>query len=244
MTGARRSSFRRGFRLVKRWLKARLGLDVFVRPGCSVPIIQLGQNSGAWALCPDGLDKNSVVYSFGIGRDISFERALIDRYHLTVYAFDPTPLALAWIRAQDLPQGFLLQEVGIAGHDGTARFQPPTKSKFESFSLARSSGVGQAVDAPVRRFATLVEMLGHRRLSVLKLDIEGAEYQVLEDVLGSGIPVDQILVEFHHRWKEIGARQTRRAITRLRAAGWCVAHVSESGMEYTFLPQGSSTSRT
>lgn len=87
-------------------------------------------------------------------------------------------------------------------------------------------------------------MLGHRRLSVLKLDIEGAEYQVLEDVLGSGIPVDQILVEFHHRWKEIGARQTRRAIARLQAAGWCVAHVSESGMEYTFLPQGSSTSRT
>jgi FkbM family methyltransferase len=217
---------------------------VFARPGCSVPIIQLGQDSGIWSLCPDGLDRNSVVYSFGIGRDISFERALIERFHLTVYAFDPTPLALAWIRSQDLPQGFLLHEVGIAAHDGTARFQPPSKSKFESFSLARRSGVGQSVEAPVHRFATLVGMLGHRRLSVLKLDIEGAEYQVLDDVLGSGIQVDQILVEFHHRWKEIGARQTRRTIRRLQAAGWCVAHVSESGMEYTFLPQASSTSRT
>ncbi len=240
----RRSSFRRGFRLVKRWLLARVGLDVFIRPECSVPIIQLGQRSGVWALCPDGLDRNSVVYSFGIGRDISFERALIERFHLTVYAFDPTPLALAWIRAQDLPQGFLLHEVGVAAHDGTARFQPPSKSKFESFSLARHSGVGQSVEAPVRRFATLVEMLGHRRLSVLKLDIEGAEYQVLDDVLGSGIQVDQILVEFHHRWREIGARQTRRALRRLQAAGWCVAHVSESGMEYTLVPQASSTSRT
>ena len=185
-----------------------------------------------------------MVYSFGIGRDISFERDLIERYQLTVYAFDPTPLALAWLRAQDLPQGFLLHEVGIAAHDGTARFQPPSKSKFESFSLARRSGLGQPVEAPVRRFETLVRMLGHTRLSVLKLDIEGAEYQVLDDVLGSGIPVDQILVEFHHRWKEIGARQTRRAIAGLRAAGWCVAHISESGMEYTFMPQASSTSRT
>ena len=244
MTGARQSLLRRGFRLAKRWLLARVGLDVFVRPSCSVPIIQLGQNSGAWALCPEGLNRDSVVYSFGIGRDISFERALIERYHLTVYAFDPTPLALAWVRAQDLPPSFHLHEVGIAGHDGTARFQPPTKSKFESFSLARRSGVGQSVEAPVRRFESLVRMLGHKRLNLLKLDIEGAEYQVLDDVLGSGIPVDQILVEFHHRWKEIGASQTRRAITRLEAAGWCVAHVSESGMEYTFLPQASSTSRT
>jgi hypothetical protein len=123
-------------------------------------------------------------------------------------------------------------------------FQAPSKSKFESYSLVRGCGVGQSVEARVHRFATLHGMLGHGRVSVLKLDIEGPEYQVLDDVLSSGIRVDQILVEFHHRWKEIGASQTRWAIARLQAAGWCVAHVSASGMEYTFLSQASITSRT
>ena len=137
---------------------------MFVRPWCSVPIIQLGERSGAWALCPDGLDGDSVVYSFGIGRDISFERATYRAISSHGICFrSHSARAGLDCRIQDLPQGFILHEVGIAAHDGTARFQPPTKSKFESFSLARRSGVGQAVEAPVRRFETLVHMLGHRR---------------------------------------------------------------------------------
>ena len=59
------------------------------------------------------------------------------------------------------------------------------------------------------------------------------------------VPVDQILVEFHHRWKEIGASRTRRAIARAHGRGLVRGGgFSESGMEYTFLAQGSSTSRT
>jgi FkbM family methyltransferase len=238
------SSLRRNFRLVKRWLKSAVGLDVFVRPGCSLPLEQLGSGPGAWVLCPCGLNETSVVYSFGVGRDISFERALIEKYAVTVHAFDPTPLALAWIRTQDLPDRFTLHEFGLAAYDGTACFQAPSKAKFESFSLVRSSGVGDPVIAPVQRFATVSALLKHRHVSVLKLDIEGAEYEVLDDVLASGIQIDQILVEFHHRWKEVEARQTRRAIANLRSAGWCVAHVSDTGMEYTFVAQGSITSRT
>ncbi len=195
-------------------------------------------------LCPSGLNERSVVYSFGVGRDISFERALIEQYAVTVHAFDPTPLALAWIRTQDLPERFILHEFGIAAYDGTASFQAPTKAKFESFSLVRSSGLGDPVKAPVHRFATVSNLLKHTHVSLLKLDIEGAEYDVLDDVLSSGIQIDQILVEFHHRWKEIDARQTRRAIANLRSAGWCLAHVSDTGMEYTFVAQGSITSRT
>jgi FkbM family methyltransferase len=172
-----------------------------------------------------------------VGRDLSFERAMIERYGLTVHAFDPTPLALSWAKSQDLPAHFHLHEYGIAAYDGVARFQPPTKLKFESFSMVRSSGLGQPIEAPVRRFQSVASTLGHSWVDILKMDIEGAEYEVLTDVLESGIPVGQILVEFHHRWKEVGAARTRQAIRSLEGAGYVVAAVSSAGTEYTFIPK-------
>jgi FkbM family methyltransferase len=226
---------RHAFRTVKRWFKSRLGLDVFVRPQWSLPVLSLGEGSGAWVVWPQGLGRESVLYSFGVGRDISFERAIIERYGLTVHAFDPTPLSLRWARSQYLPPGFHLHELGIAAHDGTARFNPPTKSKFESFSLVRTSGLGEPIEAPVLRFETLTHMLGHARVDLVKLDIEGAEYEVLSDVLESNVQVGQILVEFHHRWKEVGASKTKRAIKGLTAAGFVLAAVSSAGTEYTFI---------
>jgi FkbM family methyltransferase len=228
---------RHAFRVVKRWIKARAGLDVFVRPRCSVPLVSLGEGPGAWSLWPDGLGRDSLLYVFGVGRDITFERAIIERYGLTVHAFDPTPLAITWAKSQRLPSDFHLHEVGIASYDGVARFQPPSKLKFESFSMVRSSGVGQSVDAPVRRFRSLVQMLGHSRVDVVKMDIEGAEYEVLGDILQSRVPVGQFLIEFHHRWKEVGAGRTRDAIASLEAAGYAVAAVSAAGTEYTFIPR-------
>jgi FkbM family methyltransferase len=226
---------RHAFRTAKRWFKSRLGLDVFVRPQGSLPLLSLGQGPGTWVVWPDGLGRDSVVYSFGVGCDITFERAIIERYGLTVHAFDPTPLSLDWIRSQQLPMEFHLHELGIAADDGNARFHPPTKAKFESFSLVRTSGLGEPIEAPVRRFKTLVQMLGHTKIDLLKLDIEGAEYEVLKDVLQSEVQIGQILVEFHHRWKEVGASQTERAIKQLIAAGYVLAAVSSSGMEYTFV---------
>lgn len=226
---------RRAFRVAKRWIKAQVGLDVFVRPHSAMPLVTLGQGAGAWAVWPDNLGPESVVYSFGVGRDISFERAMIERFGLTVHAFDPTPLALEWLKSQQLPQRFHLHELGVASYDGYARFQPPTKAKFESFSMLRASGQGAPIDAPVRRFRTLAAMLGHARVDVLKMDIEGAEYTVLRDIAPSGVAIGQILVEFHHRWKEVGAGRTRRAIEELAEAGFQVAGVSSSGTEYTFV---------
>jgi FkbM family methyltransferase len=226
---------RPAFRTVKRWFKSQLGLDVFVRPQCSLPLLTFGEGPGAWTLWPQGLGPESVLYSFGVGRNISFERAIIERYGLTVHAFDPTPLSLEWARSQDLPAEFHLHELGIANYDGNARFQPPSKAKFESFSMVRRSGVGQPVEAPVRRFKALTQMLGHTRVDIVKLDIEGAEYEVLRDILKSKVQIGQILVEFHHRWKEVGPSQTQRVLKELTAGGFMLAAVSSSGTEYTLV---------
>jgi len=64
------------------------------------------------------------------------------------------------------------------------------------------------------------------------MDIEGAEYGVLADMLTCGIPVKQLLVEFHHRWPQLGIEKTKQAIRALNAAGYRIFSVSPSGEEY------------
>jgi FkbM family methyltransferase len=221
-----RSAFRR--------LKSAIGLDVYRRPEVAVETVRLGDPGGRWSVVPGALG-TGTVYAFGVGTDISFERDLIARYGVTVHAFDPTPIALEWAGCRPLPERFLLHPYGVADFDGTARFAAPRKRKFASFSLVRREGVGPAVEAPVHRLTTLMDMLHLPAPDVIKMDIEGAEYTVLSDLLESGLRPAQILVEFHHRWREVGARRTRQALQLLARSGYRIADVSENGMEYVFL---------
>ena len=67
------------------------------------------------------------------------------------------------------------------------------------------------------------------------MDIEGAEYDVLDQMLMSPLRPEQLLVEFHHRFSEIGPDRTRQLVDRLKTAGYQIFAVSETGREVSFL---------
>jgi hypothetical protein len=58
---------------------------------------------------------------------------------------------------------------------------------------------------------------------------------VTADLLTSGIAVKQLLIEFHHRWPEVGIEKTRQAIHSLNQAGYRIFNISPNGEEYSFL---------
>ena len=223
-----------------RRVKSIFGLDVYRRPEVKVQTVTLGDPGYHWSVVPDGLGAESVIFTFGVGTDISFERDLITQYRAVVHAFDPTPFALEWAAKQELPPGFTLHPYGIADFDGTASFTAPQEKNFVSFSLVRDQGVGLSVPASVHRLSTLVSMLRLPAPDLIKMDIEGAEYAVLADLMDSAFRPRQILVEFHHRWREVGVRRTRTALELLHRQGYRIVSVAPNGMEYTFLRDTSS----
>ncbi|MDX1430577.1 MAG: FkbM family methyltransferase, partial [Rhodothermales bacterium] len=101
--------------------------------------------------------------------------------------------------------------------------------------LDRASTQERSIEVPVMRLRTIMQKLSHDDITVLKMDIEGAEYAVIKDIADSDIRPRQILVEFHHRFPEVTIEQTATAITTLRTIGYSLYWVSPSNEEFSFL---------
>jgi FkbM family methyltransferase len=228
-------------RRLKFFGRACVGRDVWFRPDVRCPVQVLGNIDAQFAVCSDNLRQDAIIYSFGIGTDVSFDLELIRRFGVQLHAFDPTPRSLAWLKDQQIPPSFHVHPYGVAASDGMLRFAPPKSPAHVSHTIVHREGLEHSVSAPVRRIGTIMSDLGHDAIDLLKMDIEGAEYDVLQDILENSIPVRQLCVEFHHRWPEVGVSRTREAISALRAAGYRIFHISQSGEEYSFVgPIGSS----
>jgi FkbM family methyltransferase len=169
-----------------------------------------------------------------VGEDITFDESLIGAYGVTVHAFDPTPSVIDWVSGAVLPKSFAFHPYGVADFDGTAEFFPPQNQSYVSHSMVQNTG-RDGIRVPVRRMATIMRELGHQKIDVLKMDIEGAEYAVIDDIVREGISIGQFLVEFHDRFASVGIGSTRAAIEKLEGIGFVPIANGESGDEFTFI---------
>jgi len=217
----------------RRFAKSFSGGPRFYRSETECPRLQLGEINARFVVNPALLGPTSVFYSFGIGTDISFDLECIKRFSLQIHAFDPTPRSLAWLGRQQLPSGFLVHPYGVADFDGTITLHPPADPTHVSYSSIDNGGEG--VECPVYKLTTIMKTLGHDKLDLLKIDIEGAEYGVIREIVSQRIPITQICVEFHHRWRHIGGRKTDDAVDSLRSVGYQIFHVAPTGEEFSFI---------
>jgi FkbM family methyltransferase len=188
-------------------VKAWLGRDVYFAPELRAEAAHLGRGLGAWRVATGGLGRASRVYSFGLGDDVSWELDMVARFGCEVHGFDPTPRCLAWLAGPALPEGFVVRRYALGDRDGTVTLFPPADPAHVFFSAYKGAEAG--VEVPVRRLGTIMAELGHERIDLLKLDIEGAEYDAIDDILADRIEVAQLLVEFHHRWPTVGLEAHR-----------------------------------
>ena len=196
---------------------------------------------GDWALWMDPLSANSVVYSFGVGDNVAWDLELIRRLGCTVHAFDPTPASIVWVARQALPPQFVFHDLGISDFDGELPFYPPRKAGSTHFSQERRGGLfdrQEPVPGQVRRLATIMQSLGHSRLDVLKLDVEGSEFEAIPEILASSIEIDQLLVEIHYHFRSRSFRAGLELIQSIKSHGMQCIHVSPRGFEFSFVRRG------
>ncbi len=224
------------YRRAKLFAKRATGKELWLRPETKCRV----QSYGDWMLCPDGLESGGIAYSLGVGREIGLDLALVRDFGLKVHAFDPTPGTDAWLDGQDLADGFSFHPWAVAESDGSLTLYPRvkrdgTRSETMYTLVAEDSSRDHGIDVPALTFPTIMARLGHDAVSLLKMDIEGAEYEVLDGLLASSVRPNQLLVEFHHRFAGIGKEKTAAMIQRLRKVGYRIFAISITGREVSFI---------
>ena|ERR1035437_352748 len=189
----------------------------------------------AWTLCPDGLSDHSVIYSGGVGRDVTFEHGLVKQFGCNVVLFDPSPTGLETMSLPEnkIPQ-FKFCPVGLAGSCAKLTFASPLRAVEGSWYMQSSTAA--TIEMPCVDLRTLMRQNGHERIDLLKIDIEGAEYDVIDDMLRRRLRVRQVLVEFHHghgNLPNIRRSHTIRTILKMVAAGYRL--LNQVGGDHTFL---------
>ena len=205
------------------------------------------------------LHDGAAVYSVGVGRDIGFDKAILNACRgCHVHAFDNTPVANkfvarmlpTWQRTHPktaarwhlhpyllgatdgnvtlvLPKGFRHSYVQAEDTQGWDRWSKPSKSGNWT--------------AEAKTIRSLMGLLNHTRLDVLKIDIEGSEFPWLTGLVQdywlprkshanidrsvcSPLPVCQLLFEFHPSMVPGGLATKAEAITQLNVLGFTPLH--------------------
>lgn len=229
----------RMFWAIKLFLKRISGQELWL-----VPDIKLDTSSvDGWRFSGAFLNSDSVIYSLGIGDSIAFDLELISSHNTKVSAFDPTPDSINWLKNQSLPDQFKYYQWAVCGKDGTLKMvkrinNRGKKSKMIWAMLDKQTDAAEAIEVPCFCIPSIMRKLSHDRIDLLKMDVEGAEYEIIDTLMQIPRKPKQLLVEFHHRFPGIGAQKTKESILKLKYMGYKIFSVSETGREIGFLHTG------
>ena len=215
-------------------IKHILGRDLYLRPEKTVSTRFYGSDYGGWALPVGAVNRDSIVYSFGIGEDASFDLALITETGCQVHGFDPTPKSLSWVADNIRNDRFSIHPWALGDEDGTMELWLPDNPDHVSASCRKSDRTSDSsFIAECKRLPTIMKLLGHRKVDVLKMDIEGAEYTVIKTMAADGTleRISCLLVEFHHWMPSFVNQDTLEVLDILRGKGFKLLWVSDSGHE-------------
>ncbi len=201
--------------------------------------IRLGTRYGGWWIDRHAIGRNPLLIDCGLGRDISFPAAFLSRFGGTVIGIDPNPDSLAYCRER-CPSGMQIWDRAFWTRAGqTLTFHLPRPPELLPMGADGISGSIDGSHAYVNGGDTLtvvttsleetLEQAGRTECDVLKLDIEGAEYPVLEDLCTRGLitRARQLLVEFHHRATRHTLAETEATVARVQEAGFRLMHTEE-----------------
>ena len=131
-----------------------------------------------------------------------------------VIAFEPHPRHAAQCRANLERNGFLSRATLHAVAAGTANGRAWISDAGSSSQVGTMPGSGYEIEV-----IDIFALLAGRRIDILKIDIGGSEYELLEDPRFGELDIRAIIMEWHER-KD-----------RPEGHAWCCERLSELGFQ-------------
>jgi FkbM family methyltransferase len=181
--------------------------------------------SQAHTLVSSLLDEDTLVVDCGVNKG-SFSRWVVETFGCQVIGFEPDPRFFA--KLPDLPKA-TFHQFAIAAREGNFELHLGT-SKCSSLFYA-SDGHEDSVRVETKRLPLFLSEQGVERIDLLKLDIEGAEVELLltEDGRFFAEKVVQMTIEFHDHKDPNGIPDIKSALYRMRQHGFRVFPFTQWG---------------
>ena len=199
---------------------------------------RLGTKYGGWWVFAPAVGKHPLLIDAGLGRDISFPAAFLNRFGGRVIGVDPNPAAVSYAEA-NCPKGMQIHSKAFwtqAGESMTFHMprpleQLPRGADGVSGSLLASHSYtgGSRLAVPTTSLRELLDLADRHECDVLKLDIEGAEYEVLAALCAASDirRAKQVLIEFHHHCTDHSLQDTLDLAASVQASGFHLAYVED-----------------
>lgn len=188
-------------------------------------IFRLGSAYGGWHFVKTDTIYNSLFISGGLEEDVSFEIEFIHRFNAKGYLYDPTPLSekhmeiilnnLGSKRKSNYSssgiQGITSYRLNKVNGDQITyspkalsntceliRFYAPENKAHQSYSAIYSNKRNEYIEVEATTIDQELKNYGLERnnIELIKLDIEGAELNVIENMIEFKIRPRQLLIEF------------------------------------------------
>lgn len=199
--------------------------------------VRYGNEYGGFYL-PRYMPEGMIVYSFGIGEDLSFSEQMVEKGS-SVYAFDPTPRAIKFVAEHYLSKShhFFFYPYGISDNDGKVNFYLPRNKQYVSGSemLQKHVDPNDVICVDMYSLKTIAKKLGHGKIDILKLDVEGSEFKVIQNVMDSDkkIYIEFICMETHERFFSDGDCKMTRLLETMKRNDYIVLYHQKN--EWTFV---------
>eukprot|EP00978_Attheya_sp_CCMP212_P038399 scaffold190079_cov49-Attheya_sp.AAC.1 len=211
--------------------------------------VALGSTYGEWTYDASRLNSKSIVYSVGVGLDTTWDEALLRRHPgLRIWAFDPTPGAAKHVirkrHSSDPNEDILLRDrfhftpEGLTAKEDVhvEKFTKPLDPAHISMKEGEFSGLGDVIEVNVSTLKHWLEQFNREHFDILKMDIEGTEYDVLEKCLEDDFfPFDQLLLEWHGLEKSETVSRRETILDALTNKGFISIAESSGGKEMSFI---------
>lgn len=174
----------------------------------------------------DTLTEASVIADVGCGYEAEFSRQMIERYGLQAIGIDPTKKHAPYLKALEVSSEgrFTHLALAVSSENGTVQFheskQNESGSLLPEHTNIRNDDINHyEVESVTLR--ELVRRLGRTSVDILKLDLEGAEYGLFDDMTEADLlPFGQIFLECHHHCTSHTELETKQLVRRIKNFGF------------------------
>jgi FkbM family methyltransferase len=186
----------------------------------------LGSDYGYWVVPVDWIESSWTCYCVGAGGDITFERELLARYAPTVRSFEPDADYIRRIEVSpEDAEHFSAYQMAITPADGPIRMQRTHIPGSRSLSPVDLYDSEEYVEVPGRSLRSLMVEFGDDSVELLKVDVEGGEYELLPTLDLAGMGVRVLCIQLHHTGT---LRDARGLIEHVCAQGFRLVNYDET----------------